>query len=166
MRPRDILATPRDTVADTRSRHGADTSRHLATPLSRDPPYTPQGVGRGRERSLNAPLHAIIFLDIDGVLNTRRAAGWRRWRPTPVTPGKVRARAAIVRRPSRALDRDAIKRLDRLCAEACAVVVVTSTWRTDRDVPTILRALGFAGTFHNAWRTDSDGPTRVDEITR
>ncbi len=47
-----------------------------------------------------------------------------------------------------------------------ALIVVTSMWRLERDVPALLKALGFAGECHEDWRMDNDGPTRGDEIER
>jgi hypothetical protein len=101
----------------------------------------------------------IVFLDIDGVLCTRRAAGWTR-------NGRPFTRGQLIRRPVRALDGNAIQRLNSLCSEANAHVVITSMWRLDRDVPSILRRSGFQGEFHTDWRTDADGPLRSDEIGR
>lgn len=101
----------------------------------------------------------IVFLDIDGVLCTRKAAGWSR-NGQPIIKGILR------RRPARALDGNAVQRLNTLCVTGSAVVVVTSTWRLDRDVPSILRRAGFSGRFHADWCTDAHGPTRADEITR
>ena len=71
-----------------------------------------------------------------------------------------------MRRPPRAIDPTCLQRLGDLCGRTGALVVVSSTWRLDRDVPTIFRQRGFDGRFHDDWRTDLDGPTRGDEIGR
>ena len=71
-----------------------------------------------------------------------------------------------MRRPPRAIDPTCLQRLGDLCGSTGALVVVSSTWRLDRDVPTIFRQRGFDGRFHDDWRTDLDGPTRGDEIGR
>jgi len=101
----------------------------------------------------------VVFLDIDGVLCTRKAAGWTR-------RGKPFVKGLLIRRPVRAFDRGAIERLNTLCSENSAHVVVTSMWRIDRDVPSILKQVGFSGAFHNDWHTDIEGPTRADEVNR
>ncbi len=100
----------------------------------------------------------IVFLDIDGVLCTRKAAGWTR-DDKPMHSRRVQ-------RPVRALDGGCISRLNAICRNNAATVVVTSMWRIERDVPNILKAVGFSGSFHADWRTDADGPTRAAEIMR
>jgi hypothetical protein len=104
----------------------------------------------------------VLFLDIDGVICTRRAAGWPRWTKTP----PKHRRYAPPNRPPRAFDLAAVQRLNSVIAATGAAVVVTSMWRLDRDVPTILTNVGFTGSLHPDWRTDADGPTRGDEIHR
>lgn len=59
----------------------------------------------------------IVFLDIDGVLNSRAFYD----------------RVGLIPHPW--LDPDAIARLDRLCREADAAVVLTSAWRGDDRTP-------------------------------
>jgi hypothetical protein len=100
----------------------------------------------------------IIFLDIDGVICTRKGAGWTRF-GKPIYKSRIR-------RPVRAIDGNTVASLNRLCIQSGAAVVITSMWRLDRDVPAILRTVGFTGTIHESWRTDADGPTRGDEIRR
>lgn len=71
-----------------------------------------------------------------------------------------------IRLPVRALSSRAIANLDKLCLASSAQIVVSSMWRIDRDVPSILTVAGFKGQFHPDWRTDTDGPQRSDEIER
>ena len=89
---------------------------------------------------------SIIFLDIDGVLCTRQAAGWTR-------AGGRLVKGLRMRMPARAVDARAVARLNALVAASNALVVVTSMWRIDRDVPSLLKRVGFAGAFHADWRT-------------
>lgn len=103
----------------------------------------------------------IVFLDMDGVLCTRKGAGWPRSRHIHV-PLYVLGR----KRPPRAIDPACVALLDSLCAATGATVVVSSNWRKHRDVPGILAAHGFSGPIHADWRTDWDGPRREDEISR
>jgi len=100
----------------------------------------------------------IIFLDIDGVICTRKGAGW-------TIDGRPLFRS-LVRRPVRAIDSVAMRHLNDLCARSGADVVVSSMWRIDRDVRAIFVRRGFTGRFHEDWRTDADGPLRSDEIRR
>lgn len=93
----------------------------------------------------------VIFLDIDGVVCTRRvhvaykdSGTWHR--PDPV----------------------AVRLLNRLCADTGAVVVISSSWRnTDSrgDIEAMLRRGGFSGRFHDDWATPSlVGGFRGDEL--
>jgi hypothetical protein len=75
----------------------------------------------------------IIFADFDGVLNSHRfMAEW-----------KLRGEKGVV-----GLDPKAVARLDRLCKEGEAMVVVSSTWRYNHGVgelKDLLREAGFTG---------------------
>ncbi|WP_154914241.1 HAD domain-containing protein [Pseudomonas fluorescens] len=100
----------------------------------------------------------VVFLDMDGVICTRRGAGW-----------SIHGRPLVHscrRLPVRAIDPSTVLRLNELCAVTGAVVVISSTWRIRRDVPQILRARGFTGRCHVDWCTDADGRLRSDEIAR
>jgi hypothetical protein len=68
----------------------------------------------------------VVFLDIDGVLNSE---DWY-WRGGTGFP---------------ALDPAAIARLDRICRETGAVVVLSSAWRGDDRIPGWLAERGFTG---------------------
>lgn len=104
----------------------------------------------------------VVFLDMDGVICTRKAAGWSK-AGRPLVRRLVKT---MIRLPVRAIDMGAVARLDDICTRCAAEVVVSSMWRIDRDVPALLRMMGFRGAIHLDWRTDADGPTRGDEVTR
>lgn len=72
----------------------------------------------------------IVFLDVDGVLNSH--AWWARKAFEPAHPQ---------------LDPEAVARLDRLCRETGAAVVVSSTWRSAgaTHMREVLGAVGFKG---------------------
>jgi hypothetical protein len=81
----------------------------------------------------------IIFLDIDGVMNSMRFCEELSIR-TKQTGGSTATREMI--------DPEAVARLNKLIEETEAVVVVSSSWRKIFDVPTLqdlLDAKGFAG---------------------
>ena len=105
-------------------------------------------------------MRPVIFLDIDGVLCTRFGAGWSR------TGRRLWRAGAQVRMPARAIDLHAVARLNDLCNRSNAQIVVSSSWRINRDVPLLLKRAGFSGAFHVDWRTDADGPARQDEVAR
>ncbi|MDB4941603.1 MAG: hypothetical protein JWP97_1137 [Labilithrix sp.] len=68
----------------------------------------------------------VVFLDFDGVLNRRafvEASG------APHTPGP------------HLLDPEAVARLERLCVETGASIVITSSWRTAFDAASLTRLL-------------------------
>jgi hypothetical protein len=72
----------------------------------------------------------IVFLDFDGVLNSRALVERS---PSPHAPGLE------------LLAEDAVARVERLCVGAGAGIVVTSTWRLIFDLPALrgmLRAKG------------------------
>jgi hypothetical protein len=74
--------------------------------------------------------HRIVFLDFDGVLNSR----------IYMESMSDDERGSVV-----GLDRAAVARLNRLLREAKAHVVVSSTWRLTRDCAQLARALGDRG---------------------
>ena len=74
---------------------------------------------------------SLVFLDIDGVLNSEEFFR--------------RARDADMERD---LDRLAVARLNRICCEGPSQVVITSTWRLDMPLPVLVGLLqehGFDG---------------------
>lgn len=76
----------------------------------------------------------IVFLDFDGVLNSRALVDCA---PSPLAIGPG------------LLSDDAVARVERLCVEAGARVVVSSTWRLTFDraaLQDMLRAKGLAST--------------------
>src|SRR5687767_10572458 len=68
------------------------------------------GSRAGADLCRGARLMKIVFLDIDGVLNTRRSCHAQRGRPRP-------------------FDVDAISALNRVLRQTGARVVMSSTWR-------------------------------------
>lgn len=76
----------------------------------------------------------IVFLDFDGVLSSRALV--------------ERAGSPLVLGPH-LLDRDAVARVERLCAGAGAGIVISSTWRLSFELPALehmLRARGLTTT--------------------
>jgi hypothetical protein len=81
----------------------------------------------------------VIFLDIDGVLNTHD--GWEKG---------FHGHAG--------LDPDPVRRLNDLCEMTHAYIVVSSTWRGGpyrgpQGCRAVLRRFGVTGAFHPQWRT-------------
>lgn len=95
---------------------------------------------------------------MDGVICTRKGAGWS-------ITGQPLVRSRL-RLPVRAIDLSTVQHLNSICISTGAVVVVSSMWRINHDVPQVLLARGFTGRCHVDWRTDADGPLRSDEIAR
>lgn len=86
-----------------------------------------------RQARVTPPLR-IVFLDFDGVLNARALVDRA---PLPLVLG------------GELLDAEAVARVERLCVEAGAAIVVTSTWRLTFDrtaLQGLLRAQGLAST--------------------
>lgn len=78
----------------------------------------------------------IIFLDIDGVLNSAEFFA-RRHKATGLMQGGSRPQS---------INPDALRRLERLVEETGAEIVVSSTWRigrTKQDLQKLLRMAGF-----------------------
>lgn len=95
----------------------------------------------------------IVFLDIDGVLNSHN---YFLSRPSPKDYDH-----------SSMLDPVAMQRLNRLLKATDAVVVISSSWRNGHNVEQLddlLRSRGFAGRIIGMTATDSDVPTRGGEI--
>src|ERR1019366_9771740 len=86
----------------------------------------------------------VLFLDIDGVLVTDRAY---------FTINKK-----IPKEPMMVFDPIGIKLINNLCDNYDLSVVISSTWRKEYDVKTILRTHGFSGKFHQ----DINTPTNKD----
>ena len=78
----------------------------------------------------------VLFLDIDGVLNSR--AYWSR-------VGDSITDAEFVTRSPRLLDPDAIARLNRLLRVTRADIVVASTWRLRETIQTMQQLIDAAG---------------------
>ncbi len=71
----------------------------------------------------------LVFLDIDGVLNSH---DWY-------------TRRSSRQRPSDEIDPDAAKRVQRLCDETGAKIVISSTWRLLHKLPALKRVLAAKG---------------------
>lgn len=96
-------------------------------------------------------LSPVIFLDMDGVISTRRAYLAQSGRPLP----------------DRWIDGEAMSHLNTLCSYVGGVVVISSTWRLNsgrREFLSMLRRNGFAGQMHRRWRTCELSGIRGDEI--
>jgi len=74
----------------------------------------------------------IVFLDFDGVLNSRP------WLARPSDPGDAGA----------LLDADAVARVDRLCALGGAEIVISSSWRVTHTLPVLTALLRQKGLIH------------------
>lgn len=97
----------------------------------------------------------FLFLDIDGVLNSRAFFGG--YKSEEEVPASEEEQKVIFRLASssqfalsslRQLDPVAIQRLNRLIQESGAKIVISSTWRrlwNLADLGTMLRAKGFLG---------------------
>ena len=84
----------------------------------------------------------LIFLDIDGVLNS---TAWAESRPrvSAIPPEK-----AIHAYEDQRLDPDCVSRLQWLAGEACADLVLTSTWRLRMPQAEVVRLLELYGYAH------------------
>src|SRR5258708_533010 len=85
----------------------------------------------------------VIFLDFDGVLNSRDWFTRREAVRQGIEPDKWKAW-----REEHDFDPVAVKRLNKLVTEMSAVVVVSSSWRLGRstqELARILKDVGFVG---------------------
>ena len=106
----------------------------------------------------------IVFLDIDGVLNSEQwyaRAASRKGEPNtqPPTQGSLLERS---------IDPACVQRLNRLLQRTCAVVVVSSFWRKKHQVSeivSIIEARGFCGEVIGATASDNSALSRGEEIT-
>lgn len=84
----------------------------------------------------------VIFLDMDGVISTRRAYLLR----------------AGISLPDRWIDSAAMANLNALCSRSRSLIVISSTWRLNsgrRAFLAMMRRNDFTGTIHSDWRTKS-----------
>lgn len=94
-------------------------------------------------------MNTIVFLDIDGVLNSSRFF----YDNNPLPMG----------RPG-AIDPDAVRRLNQIVDATGAKVVLSTSWRT-QGVDTVsgyLSERGFTGSVIGATPTNMDGPRRSE----
>jgi hypothetical protein len=104
----------------------------------------------------------IVFLDVDGVLNSRR---WDARSGAAEEAGPPTERELWERR----IDPECVARLDRLLQRTGAVVVVSSSWRKRlplNEIVPILEARGFRGRIVGATATEDNTASRGAEITR
>lgn len=94
----------------------------------------------------------ILFLDIDGVLNSRQfiRENWHTKPPANIVMNRV-------------LDPKAIERINRL-GHLSVHVVVSSMWRWNEDTPAHLKANGLTLPLHTDWRTARNGHSRGYQI--
>lgn len=88
----------------------------------------------------------VIFLDIDGVLNSEEFIDRREAEARAAGAGTPTFRRLVAREES--IDAACVVRLNRLIAETQSKVVISSSWRTLVDPPELLRILtkhGFVG---------------------
>ncbi len=108
----------------------------------------------------------VIFLDVDGVLNSEaflrkredehRALG----HADPTSP--KRETTCDCFRLERQIDRDAVARLNRLVAETGAKIVISSSWRKLLDPPELHRVLVSHGLVAEIIGETPDGPNDLE----
>jgi hypothetical protein len=107
----------------------------------------------------------IVFLDIDGVLNSEQwyaQAASRKEKPNS-QPSTQRSLL------ERSIDPACVQRLNRLLQRTGAVVIVSSSWRTKHqlsEIVSILEARGFCGEVIGVTPSDDGTLARGGEITR
>ena len=93
----------------------------------------------------------IVFLDIDGVVCNHRVC-WARPR-------------GVLELSSQAwIDPISVAAVNRICADADAKIVVSSTWRNFKDIDVILRTMGILADYHPSYTTTKPGGIRGDQI--
>ena len=92
-------------------------------------------IERARQDRASEGGKPVLFLDIDGVLNSRDC--WERLRGS-----------------RHKVDREKVVLLNEIVAATGCHVVVSSTWRRIKRCRGILRDCGFRGRFPRDWRTD------------
>jgi hypothetical protein len=106
----------------------------------------------------------IVFLDIDGVLNSEQwysQAASRKGEPSTQTPTQ---RSLL----ERSIDPACVQRLNRLLQRTGAVVVVSSSWRKKHrvsEIISIMKARGFCGEVIGVTPSDDGMQSRGEEIT-
>lgn len=84
----------------------------------------------------------VLFLDIDGVLNS---IGWAKRRVRPPTFGQMPTWQKL---SEDCLDPDAIERLNRIVERTGCAVVLSSTWRKGEPLTRMTRMLRYRGFRH------------------
>jgi hypothetical protein len=101
---------------------------------------------------------AVIFLDIDGVLNVKVPRGKAQFHGR--NAGPVRRALVPTFIPS------AIDNLNALLGETGALLVLSSSWRLRGNVLTVLESQRITGPWHSNWRTGNGGGDRGSQIQR
>ena len=106
----------------------------------------------------------IVFLDIDGVLNSER------WYAQAASRKEERNSQSSSHRSllERSIDPACIQRLNRLLQRTGAVVIVSSSWRKKHqlsEIVSIIEARGFCGEVIGVTPSDDGMQSRGEEIT-
>ena len=117
---------------------------------------------RGQVNQMDRP---IVFLDIDGVLNSEQ------WYAQATSRKEERNSQPSTHRSllERSIDPACIQRLNRLLQRTGAVVIVSSSWRKKHqlsEIVSIIEARGFCGEVIGATSSDDGTLSRGEEITR
>jgi hypothetical protein len=102
----------------------------------------------------------IVFLDIDGVLNSRQ------WYAQAVPREEGPTGRSLL---ERSIDPACVQRLNRLLKRTRAVVVVSSSWRKQHElseIVSIIEARGFCGEVIGVTPSDDSAQSRGAEITK
>jgi hypothetical protein len=92
----------------------------------------------------------VLFLDIDGVLNSR---DWMTRRVRSPLFGRLPDWQKMA---EDCIDPDAVERLNRIVEETGCVVVLSSTWRKSEPLPLMTRMLRYRGFRHEVWAATPD----------
>jgi hypothetical protein len=114
---------------------------------------------------VNQMARPIVFLDIDGVLNSEQ------WYAQAASSKEERNSQSSTHRSllERSIDPACIQRLNRLLRRTGAVVIVSSSWRKQHqlsEIVSIIEARGFCGEVIGATPSDDGTLSRGGEITR
>ena len=107
----------------------------------------------------------IVFMDIDGVLNSEK------WYAQAASRKEDRNSESSTQQSllERSIDPACIQRLNRLLQRTGAAVIVSSSWRKEHPLSEIVRimeARGFCGAVIGATPSDDGTLSRGEEITR